>query len=401
MKIAIVTPFGAEERLDGFAEFLIAQHLVADGFTVRFYTYSLSNVLEYSRKRLKYKTVPTVRCKQRYGFAPWLILDILRFRPKLVMLCHIRSLLNLSGYIAARLVGAKVVFKVIGFLHDPCVVADRDNPLETVHPMIELFGSIRALLRSFSRKKSSGCGRWENFVMHFPMMKADRLITITEFERGWVKKITGCDSVLVPWGVKLVAENATESAPDLPAGCPTNGYLLFVGQVKRRKGWDTILEAVHLLKLRGVKKDLVFVTSSSSEQQEVAFDLVKILEIGDRVHFLHRISNEEKAWLYRRATGLLAPSRYEGFGLTPFEAFDFGVPVFGTDIPVYSNFLTDGYNALISKKGDSEMLAQNIQRLDHPGVREQLIAGGKETVVKYTDEQVYKAYLAAVQDLIR
>lgn len=400
MKIAIVTPFGAEKRLDAFAEFLIAQHLAKDGEDVRLFTYHMANNPEYAEKRLTYKTVPTVRCRQRYGFSPRLFIEILKFRPQLVMLCHIRSWLNLSGYLAARLVGAKIVFKVIGFLHDPCVVSDRDNPLETVHPRIRLLTSVSKLIKSYVEKPPAGCGRWENFVTHYPMKHADRLITITEFEREWVKKVMGLDSRLVPWGVKLEADQASETKPGLPEGCPQEGFLFFIGQVKRRKGWDTIIEALALLKERGIRKDLVFVTSSSPDEYKEAHDLVEKLDVKDRVHFLYRVSNEEKAWLYRRAAGLLAPSRYEGFGLTPFEAFDFGVPVFGTDIPVYSDFLKDGYNSLISKKGDPMTLAESMMRLEQPGMRETLIRGGKETVAKYTDKQIYEAYQRAVEGLV-
>jgi glycosyltransferase involved in cell wall biosynthesis len=209
----------------------------------------------------------------------------------------------------------------------------------------------------------------------------------------------GLDSELVPWGVKLEAEQASEAEPKLPEGCPKNGFLFFIGQVKRRKGWDTIIEALGVLKQQGIRKDLVFVTSSSPDVYKEAHDLVKRQGVEDRVHFVYHVSNEEKAWLYRRSIGLLAPSRYEGFGLTPFEAFDFGVPVFGTDIPVYSDFLKDGYNSLISKKGDPITLAENIKRLDQPGLAETLIKGGKETVAKYTDKQIYEAYLVAVKGL--
>lgn len=400
MKIAIVTPFGAEKRLDAFAEFLIAQHLIQDGNDVRMFTYDMANNPEYAEKQLTYKTVPTVRCRQRYGFSPRLVMEILKFRPKLVMLCHIRSWLSLSGYIAARLVGAKVVFKVIGFLHDPCIVSDRDNPLETIHPKITLLTSVGKLVKSYFGDAPAGCGRWENFATHYPLANADRLITITEFEREWVKKVMGLDSKLVPWGVKLEADQMPEAEPKLPEGCPKSGFLFFIGQVKRRKGWDTVIEALGVLKQQGIRKDLVFVTSSSPDEYKEAHELVKRVGVEDRVHFLYRVSNEEKAWLYRRSAGLLAPSRYEGFGLTPFEAFDFGVPVFGTDIPVYSDFLKDGYNSLISKKGDPVTLAESMKRLDQPGVSEALIKGGKETVAKYTDKQIYEAYQNAVEGLV-
>ena len=37
-RIAIVTPYGAEERLDNYAEFVLAQELIERGYDVRMFT---------------------------------------------------------------------------------------------------------------------------------------------------------------------------------------------------------------------------------------------------------------------------------------------------------------------------------------------------------------------------
>ncbi len=169
-KISIITPFGAEERLDHFADFLLAQGLVRKGYDLRFYTYHIRSNPEY-RDGI-YKGVRVTRCSQIRGFAPRLIWQLLCFRPKVVILCHIRSWLNLAAYITARAVGAKIIFQVVGVLHDPYIVADRDNPIGTMYPENRLVTSFSQLVScALTRKTHGSC--WENYAFHAPLVKAD------------------------------------------------------------------------------------------------------------------------------------------------------------------------------------------------------------------------------------
>ena len=48
--------------------------------------------------------------------------------------------------------------------------------------------------------------------------------------------------------------------------------------------------------------------------------------LAERVVDLPAVSEVEKRWLYGRTAAVLYPSLYEGFGLVPFEAADYGVP---------------------------------------------------------------------------
>lgn len=398
--IAIVTPFGAEERLDVFAEFIAAKGLSERGHKVRMYTYRIRSNPDYVVVKKNYKGVSVTRCTQRLGISPRLFWDLLVSRPNVVILCHIRSWLSLPAYIAARLIGAKVLFQVVGLLHDPHVVEDRDNPLETIRPNITMIHSFGGLVVSIL-KTSRLLSCWENYAFHTPLYRADERIVITEFEQRTLKQVSGLGSIVIPWGVPSHAEGGVEREPLTQQGAPiAPGFLLYIGQVKKRKGWDTIIEALAVLRSRGINRNLVFVTSSGPEEFTNAKNLVKELGVEDLVIFLFKISNEEKQWLYSHAKATLAPSRYEGFGLTVFESFVARVPVLGTDIPVYDEFLVDGETGLVSCKGDPETLAQNILRLDDTDLVAKIVAGGTRMAGIYSAENVVERFDLAVQTAV-
>jgi glycosyltransferase involved in cell wall biosynthesis len=120
-----------------------------------------------------------------------------------------------------------------------------------------------------------------------------------------------------------------------PLDLPTEaeqGYLLYVGTDFRHKNRLFALKILEQLGLRhGWNGHLVFAgphaASGTSAEDEAGF-LASRPTLSARVVSLGAVSESEKAWLYRRAAGVIYPTVYEGFGLIPFEAASFGRPCF-------------------------------------------------------------------------
>jgi glycosyltransferase involved in cell wall biosynthesis len=103
--------------------------------------------------------------------------------------------------------------------------------------------------------------------------------------------------------------------------------LLFVGRAETRKGFDTLLDAMALLggeqdqgDLPAFGLDLVGVSS-----EDLPADLPGAA--GRRIRALGRVDGGALSEAYGRAHIVLAPSRYESFGLVYQEALAYGRPV--------------------------------------------------------------------------
>src|SRR5207253_10522301 len=60
--------------------------------------------------------------------APGLLPALLRFRPDVLHLFHLRNALNWQAVVWARLARVPIVLTVVGPFHDPYLVDDRERP---------------------------------------------------------------------------------------------------------------------------------------------------------------------------------------------------------------------------------------------------------------------------------
>ena len=386
-RIAIVTPYGAEPRYDNYPEFILAESLIERGWRVRMYTYALRDIPMY-RTDLVYKGIAVARCRHRFGISPKLFLSLLYSRPDVVLCYHPKNFLSYTARLAARVIGARFIVEVTGILHDPYIVDDVDDPEATLkknpHLITDFVGFVKDALSEGVRRS------WNNYVLHSPTGNADRIIAINEQEKKYIFEFYGRSAERIYCATPRARDEGQMRPTILPI--PDN-FLFFIGQIKRRKGWDTAIEGMVALRRMGHPAHLVFVTP----QKDLAVPIARARARGvlSDITFLSAVSNEERQWLYSHARAVLVPSTYEGFGLPVFEAFLSGAPVCASDIPVFREFLSHKENAILFTVGSGEALARAVIELDSdPALREHLIEKGRQTAERFSYERMVEKHIS-------
>ncbi|MBK8803462.1 MAG: glycosyltransferase family 4 protein [Fibrobacteres bacterium] len=137
--------------------------------------------------------------------------------------------------------------------------------------------------------------------------------------------------------------------------------LLYLGRVKKYKGLDVLIQALHLIKDRFPSARLE--VAGSGDDSPRLRSVADCLGIGDRVRFLGRVSEAEKISLYRRASVALNSSLKEGWGLTSIEANGCGTPVIASDVPGLCDSVRDGATGYLVPFGDAAAMADRIARV--------------------------------------
>ena len=218
--------------------------------------------------------------------------------------------------------------------------------------------------------------------------RAHRVITVSERTKQDVIEHYGIDPakvVVIPNGVD------PHYRPD---GARHNGapYLLFVGALQPRK--DPLV-AIEALELTNTDLRLVVVGPDKGSGAEVR-RAVERLGLGGRVELAGHVERDELASLYRGASALVFPSRYEGFGLPIVEAMASGTPVVAAAAGAVPEIAGDA--AVLVEPGDAVALAGGIERA--LADRERLVEAGLERARQFSWTETARRTLAVYRELL-
>ncbi|MGE3819753.1 MAG: glycosyltransferase [Isosphaeraceae bacterium] len=175
---------------------------------------------------------------------------------------------------------------------------------------------------------------------------------------------------VIPLGMPPVAR-----LPRNPIEPPHAGgtRYLFVGRLEARKGVLELGEAFARVAQRDPKATLWIVGADNSAHDGFALregrDYHAALRrfwdesASARVHFFGKIDDATKNHLFATCDVLVAPSRYESFGLIFLEAMRFGKPVIGTHVGGVPEVVEHETTGLLVGESDPAALAEAMLRL--------------------------------------
>jgi glycosyltransferase involved in cell wall biosynthesis len=265
--------------------------------------------------------VPAIRIPAPRDIDPLLLARIVRATRADIVHTHLVHA-DLYGAIAAKLRGARLIS-----------TKHNDDPFRV--------GPFRHVERGLSRL-------------------ADRVITITDALRDFNVERVGVDAAKVEtihYGLDDLPDAWGVNPPD---DVPRDArVLLSVARLTQQKAIDVAIRALPLL-----PEDTVLVVLGDGPERGALEALARELGIDNRVFLLGRVP-DVAAWL-RRATVLVHPARWEGFGLAVLEAMLAGQPVVASRVSSLPELVVDGETGVLVQPDDPSALALGLARaLEH------------------------------------
>ena len=134
------------------------------------------------------------------------------------------------------------------------------------------------------------------------------------------------------------------------------------GRVREQKGTDLFVDAMIALLPDFPEWTAVITGRVTPEHKAFADRLQARIDaagLAGRIRFLGEVE-DIRPW-YRRVSLYVAPSRNEGFGLTPLEAMASGTAVVASDAGAYAEMIADGRTGAVVPAGDGDALRAAIR----------------------------------------
>ncbi len=213
---------------------------------------------------------------------------------------------------------------------------------------------------------------------------ADRVLapskaTAAEIERDYRVRDVG----ILPNATTL-AELPLEASPEAQG---LDGFFLFVGRLRIRKGVEVLLAAL----ARPEAPPIPLLVAGEGEHRVRLQKLARRLGLDDRVHFLGRRSTAQVRGLLGRARALIVPSIYEGMPLVILEAMANSVPVVASAVSGIPEVVEQGRSGWLVAAEDPAGLAAALRQAADPEEARRRGEEGRKIVA----ERLTAAHVAA------
>jgi phosphatidylinositol alpha-mannosyltransferase len=201
----------------------------------------------------------------------------------------------------------------------------------------------------------------------------------------------------IPNGVAVARYAGADPLPGWPG---TGGTVGFLGRfTEDRKGFRVLADA--LPALAAARPGLRLLVAGPGEAEDL-FGMVPA-GLRDRVTFLGKVSEEDKARMLRSLDVYVAPNTHgESFGMILTEAMSAGAAVAASDLDAFRRVLDGGRAGELFTTGDPGSLAGAVGRLlDDAAHRQRLVATARALVAGYdwpvVAERVVEVYQTAIE----
>jgi len=194
-------------------------------------------------------------------------------------------------------------------------------------------------IRADSRYRQR-CLIWRNLCRS--LREADALTAISEEMKTLLTQIvgnTGNKLCLIPNAVDTEELNLPVQYDPAWALEPEKPFFLYLGGLTHKKGVDSLLQAVKILKEKGSPTTRLIIAGDGADRGKLE-QFTHTHGLADRVRFVGKVSGPFKNYLFQNCRFVVMPSVTEGFGLVAIEAFSCGKPLVASAVGGLNELMT-------------------------------------------------------------
>ena len=241
--------------------------------------------------------------------------------------------------------------------HLPLIKIPNVKIIFTIH---DIRYSIKGLnLKSFFRPSILS-----NFFLIYALRNSDKIITVSQTVKEEINKIFQNNKTEVIYNpIKFAKNNNKEiekkSQKNLNSKLLEKKiFFLSVGAFEKRKNYETIIYAAHLLKQMNFEFNFCLVGFQTSYLKELQ-NKIRELKLSQNMFLFHNISDDDLKYLYKKCFAFIYPSKYEGFGIPLIEAINFDCKIILSDIKVFKE-ISDGHGVYFNYESPEDLSHQII-----------------------------------------
>lgn len=224
---------------------------------------------------------------------------------------------------------------------------------------------------------TSAAQRYHSLFPRILISRMDAVVATTDKAARFVPHL----AAVVPHGVDVgrFQPAADRAAEWRAAGWPGQLGIGIVGRIRAEKGTDLFVDA--MLRVLPQRPEFTAVVIGQAKASDHAFERelrakIRAANLERQFVFLGEVKPDEMPGIMRRLSLVVAPARYEGYGMTPLEAMASGVAVVASDTGAYADMIENNVTGNVVAIDDLHGLTAAIlqitadpQRLHECGLR--------------------------------
>lgn len=218
------------------------------------------------------------------------------------------------------------------------------------------------------------------------------VISLSENLNQVIRKYYSGPLVNIPGGInlRLYKKDEIEHLRD-------QDMILVTARFVPWKGIDLAIEAFK--EIRKIKSNARIILIGGGPLKEYYLNKYKDLE---GVTFITDLDYKKTIEYYKAASVLLVASQYETFGINISEAMAAGLPIVASNLDVFSDRLSNGFNSYLISDVKKENFANRItQLLDNDKIRKTMINRSLEKVRSYDLDKISDRYIELYDNLLK